>query len=135
MYKEGLKTIASQLYTKISVQDIKDPASREPIRPGYQFIADSEGIADLPMTVVRTQGNRVVFKDPLGQPYSMDIRSFRQHYMNANAENPNYTGFITGYAATNAEENFAEMFAYYCLGELPPNLAFLFEQAVFDHNI
>lgn len=29
------------------------------------------------------------------------------------------SGFVTAYAKTNAEENFAEMVAYYCMGKLP----------------
>lgn len=33
---------------------------------------------------------------------------------------PNRSGFITHYAGTDADENFAEMVAAYCLGDLPP---------------
>lgn len=30
-----------------------------------------------------------------------------------------HSGFVTGYAGTDAAENFAEMVAYYCSGKLP----------------
>jgi hypothetical protein len=56
--------------------------------------------------------------------YALQGKTFRGH--------PDFRGFITPYAATDAEENFCEMFSYYCVGELPPTQAALFEQAVFD---
>jgi len=43
-----------------------------------------------------------------------------------------FKGFITPYAKTSPDENFAEMFAFYCLGELPPSQAALFEELVVD---
>jgi len=42
-----------------------------------------------------------------------------------------FQGFITPYAASKPGENFAEMFAFYCMGDLPPTQAALFEQEVF----
>ena len=43
-----------------------------------------------------------------------------------------FKGFITPYAAKDPSENFAEMFSFYCLGDLPPTQAALFEVKVFD---
>ena len=42
-----------------------------------------------------------------------------------------FKGFITPYAAKSPSENFAEMFSFYCLGDLPPTQAALFESNVF----
>ncbi len=53
------------------------------------------------------------------------------------AENPkfrpvDFKGFVTSYAKTSPTENFAEMFAFYCTGELPPTQSVAFEALVFD---
>ncbi len=52
-------------------------------------------------------------------------------------ENPklrpvDFKGFVTAYAKKDATENFAEMFAFYCTGDLPPSQSVLFEELVFD---
>jgi hypothetical protein len=47
-------------------------------------------------------------------------------------EDPNYNGFITNYAKTSPTENFAEMFAFYCMGSLPVHQSVAFEELVFD---
>ena len=43
-----------------------------------------------------------------------------------------FRGFITPYAGKDQSENFAEMFGFYCTGDLPPAQAALFEQQVFS---
>jgi hypothetical protein len=45
-----------------------------------------------------------------------------------NIETPNNSGFVTNYAATNADENFAEMVSYYCVGELAQDQVELLEK-------
>ena len=45
---------------------------------------------------------------------------------------PDFKGFITPYAATDPDENFAEMFGFYCTGDLPPTQSALFEQEVLN---
>jgi 2'-5' RNA ligase len=44
---------------------------------------------------------------------------------------PNYKGFVTNYAKTSPAENFAEMFAFYCMDKLPVHQSVLFEKRVF----
>lgn len=44
---------------------------------------------------------------------------------------PGFKGFVTDYASKNASENFAEMFAYYCMGRLPESQVSLFEKTLF----
>jgi hypothetical protein len=47
-------------------------------------------------------------------------------------ENPKYIGFVTPYAKSGGpNENFAEMFSFYCLGELPVLQSVVFEELVF----
>lgn len=43
---------------------------------------------------------------------------------------PPQHSFVTPYAKTSPEENFAEMFAYFVMGSLPPNLIPLFEETL-----
>lgn len=43
-----------------------------------------------------------------------------------------FKGFVTPYAKKDPSENFAEMFAFYCVGELPPTQAARFEELVLD---
>lgn len=43
---------------------------------------------------------------------------------------PDFKGFITGYAKKDADENFAEMVAYYALGKLPQGLIELLEPII-----
>lgn len=51
---------------------------------------------------------------------------------NQEMENPNYEGFVSDYAESGGpHENFAEMFAYYCLDKLPVKQSPLFEALVF----
>lgn len=46
--------------------------------------------------------------------------------------NPNYIGFVTDYAKKGGpSENFAEMFAFYCMGRLPVLQSVPFEELVF----
>lgn len=47
-------------------------------------------------------------------------------------EDPNYKGFVTNYAGKDPDENFAEMFAFYCMGRLPVLQSVAFEELVFD---
>jgi hypothetical protein len=45
---------------------------------------------------------------------------------------PNYIGFVSNYAKNGGPgENFAEMFAYYCMGDLPVLQSVAFEELVF----
>lgn len=46
-------------------------------------------------------------------------------------EDPDYKGFVTNYAKKSPSENFAEMFAFYCMGRLPAAQAAAFEQLCF----
>lgn len=46
-------------------------------------------------------------------------------------EDPNYKGFVTDYARKTPSENFAEMFAFYCMGRLPVMQSVAFEELVF----
>ena len=46
-------------------------------------------------------------------------------------DDPNFEGFVTNYAKTKPSENFAEMFAFYCLGRLPVRQSVAFEELVF----
>lgn len=43
---------------------------------------------------------------------------------------PNYKGFVTDYAQKSPAENFAEMFAAYCMDELPVHQSVMFEELV-----
>ena len=43
---------------------------------------------------------------------------------------PDFKGFITTYAKSDPEENFCEMFAFYCRGDLPNAQAVLFEKVI-----
>jgi hypothetical protein len=45
--------------------------------------------------------------------------------------NPDYKGFVTDYAGKSPSENFAEMFAFYCMGRLPALQNGLFEELLF----
>jgi hypothetical protein len=50
-------------------------------------------------------------------------------------EEPNYKGFVTDYAKKGGPtENFAEMFAYYCLGQLPVLQSVPFEDLLFGRG-
>lgn len=50
-------------------------------------------------------------------------------------EDPNYIGFVTEYAKSGGpSENFAEMFAYYCMGRLPVLQSVPFEELVFGKS-
>lgn len=44
---------------------------------------------------------------------------------------PKFRGFVTNYAKTSPAENFAEMFAHYCMGKLPGSQLDLFKNALF----
>lgn len=47
-------------------------------------------------------------------------------------EDPNYIGFVSDYAKRGGpDENFAEMFSYYCMGQLPVLQSVPFEELVF----
>lgn len=46
--------------------------------------------------------------------------------------NPNFEGFVTNYAKQDPSENFAEMFAFYCMGRLPVLQSGMFEEVVFE---
>ena len=45
-------------------------------------------------------------------------------------KDPEHLGFVTGYAKKDASENFAEMFSFYCMGDLPAKQVPLFEQTI-----
>lgn len=46
-------------------------------------------------------------------------------------KDPNFKGFVTDYAKKTPAENFAEMFAFYCMGRLPVLQSVPFEELVF----
>ena len=45
-----------------------------------------------------------------------------------------FQGFISQYAARDPDENFSEMFSFYCRGDLPPTQSALFEEQVFGKD-
>ena len=45
---------------------------------------------------------------------------------------PVLPGFVSNYAKKSPDENFAEMFSFYCMGDLPVNLSGDFEALLFD---
>lgn len=47
---------------------------------------------------------------------------------------PNFKGFVSEYAKTDPDENFAEMFSFYCAGRLPVLQSAAFEELVFGHG-
>lgn len=49
-------------------------------------------------------------------------------------ETPDFKGFVTEYAKKTPSENFAEMFAYYCMGRLPVLQSVAFEELCFGSS-
>jgi hypothetical protein len=45
-------------------------------------------------------------------------------------ESPDYKGYVTDYAKESSGENFAEMFAFYCMKRLPATQKELFEDFI-----
>lgn len=85
-------------------------------------------------------GEKVVLEDPnnpRGGYASISLEGYLSHKGLAPDrtrnfdEAPNYKGFVTNYAKTDPDENFAEMFAFYCLGRLPVMQSVAFEELVF----
>ena len=81
------------------------------------------------LKVTGMDGNKVVLdfvSDP-GLKASVPLEAF---WTLVDPSNPNFGGFITPYAKSSFRENFAEMFASYCMGKLPARQKDLFEALV-----
>lgn len=72
--------------------------------------------------------------DPLPTPRTVSLDQW-WNYVDPEVKmraHPVLPGFVSNYAKKNPDENFAEMFSFYCMGDLPVNLSGDFEALLFD---
>lgn len=138
----GART-AEQLYRSIDSQETRrklDGPELEKPKPGETL--EEKGVT---YSVITTDwsmrgGYKVILKpeDPGVKPgitmsISLEGWHAKKHSGRAlrDPDAPDHLGFVTNYAKKDAAENFAEMFSFYCLGKMNPDLRRLFEQYVF----
>lgn len=113
--------------TEAFLKDVRRRASRRLVQQGLRAMPGTPEYeaAMLPVvdSIIRNYKARISI-DGWYQKKGIDPRR----------DKVDFKGYVTGYAATNSSENFAEMFAFYCLGELPPTQAALFERVMLDQD-
>lgn len=127
-----------RLYRKMEGQEIERVRKMPPPKPG-DTLQDSKATYE----IVRVEPRKLMIKkvgDPKNQVYTATLDTWyqmggapRKEQMQAD---PNFVGFVSQYAEKGgAHENFAEMFAYYCMGDLSVPQSLLFENMVFNGGV
>jgi len=115
-----------RLYNEVSRQE----GQREFIAPivGTQF-KDHKG---LNWEVLRVSGSSLYVQDAEGRTGTMSVRGYyEQTGKLRDTANPKHLGFVSAYAKTDPDENFAEMFSLYCDDTLPVMQSLSFEEVCF----
>lgn len=119
------EAVLKTLYRTIKSQ----PPSREeldPPQPGEQL--DVSGISFKVVRVVSESGEGQVILQPIDSPGPLMKITLRGWRKRKGLPVPSRHSFVTPYAKTSPEENFAEMFAHYVGGSLPTDQTLLFEE-------
>ncbi len=120
-----IKSKSSAARSEAIIQVLKDPALTP--KPGDTFVSNGEEytVTGLDVSARGVSVQLVAKKPPEGLHPGLTLRAKipLEAYAAQKGILPkvNHSGFVTGYAATDAAENFAEMVAYFCLGRLPPD--------------
>ena len=111
-----LKSKSSASRAEALIQLLKDPALKP--KPGDTFVSKGE---EFTVTGLDVNSRGVMVQLVTKAQPIVKARIPLEAYAAAKGTLPkiNHSSFVTGYAGTDAAENFAEMVAYYCEGRLP----------------
>ncbi len=114
------------------IQVLKDPALKP--KPGDTFVSKGEEYTVTGFDVTPRGGVIVQLVAKVQPQPGVTLRAKipLEAYAAAKGILPHvqHSGFVTGYAKTDAAENFAEMVAYFCLGRLPPDQVEMLESVI-----
>ena len=139
----NLQSQLDRLYAHVRQQESERVREREKSlekpKPGEIFVDNGETYKVIAVTINR-KGKYEVKLVLEGDPHrggTISLQGYHNKKTNTNTrpksflEDPEFKGFVTEYSKSNREENFCEMFAIYCLGELPVHQSVFFEELLF----
>lgn len=118
-------------------EELKGTEVRVP-KPGDSFEDSSNRTLVVTKTTFNNKGEGVVemhLKENPVKRFGIPLPLYWKYKgVDTPDSDPNYIGFVTPYAKKDKHENFAEMFAFYCMGKLPVKQSVPFEEIVFGSS-
>jgi hypothetical protein len=132
----GLSGTTVHLRNKVEpnvIEKVQEEAKKEILRRRPELAEPTPNNENILHFMMEAVVNQSLARLGVGQA-KIDIESYYAHRGIDPRSSSDFKGFMSPYAATSQAENFAEMFAFYCTGDLPPTQAALFEEQVFNET-